>query len=86
MKTKLAVRDNEINSFKNSSERGFMEFTNPSESNYFSQSDGFKMSRLGSEKGLMSPMAHQFLKSDFHQSSLIAQVKHAKATPFKQYF
>jgi hypothetical protein len=31
-------------------------------------------------------MAHQFLKAEFQNSSLIAQVKHAKSSQYKQYF
>ncbi len=31
-------------------------------------------------------MAHQFLKPEFQNGSLIAQVKHAKSSQYKQYF
>jgi hypothetical protein len=41
---------------------------------------------VGSEKALFSPMAHQFLKAEFQNSSLIGQVKCAKSSQYKQYF
>lgn len=80
MKTKLAVKDQEIKYFRNASDK--ISFSIPSESNYFSSSSAFRTSRE-SEKGNFSPMTHQFHNSGFQDNELM---KHAKSSQYNQYF
>lgn len=58
MKTKLAIKEAQIKSYKNFSERGDgnIQFSNPSESNYYLSSDGFKTnSKACSDKNSYNP-------------------------------
>jgi hypothetical protein len=73
MKTKLAAKDNELKSIrsqsKNGSERGFVQFTSPSQSNYYNASDGLKarseknsLTLKGSEVNSQLVLASNFKK------------------------